>query len=353
MSARICVIGAGLAGAALAWRLAASPAAGSGITLAGDSPDPRDASRASGGLVRRFEIDPWHRANAEESLAELLSDPLLRKWAGYQRVGSTYILDTGRPDQAAALEAARAMDGVQIAGAAELAAHGWRGLPERAVAVCEHEAGYISPHELRTALTVDFAVRAGTVLLDGPVVGLERTRGDQGWSVRTAEGGSREFDTVVLATGAWTPALLRRHGWDPGDLTTKAIQYTLVAATGTRPTPFVDETSGLYGRPAENGVMLLGVPTESWAVDPDRLAVDPDLADRAVGLAAERLADLAVTRPLRSVVAADCYGERGGLALEPVAGAGDGIFTFTAGSGGSAKTTFAASAHAANVLLRG
>ncbi|GAA2004814.1 hypothetical protein GCM10009838_83820 [Catenulispora subtropica] len=348
----MCVVGAGLAGAALAWRLAGARSADVEICLAVDSPDPRDASRASGGLVRAFEIDPWHRGNAERSLAELLSDPLLRKWAGYRRAGSTYILDTGRPGHRAALAAARAMSGVRVAGAADLAADGWRGLPEHAFAVCEPDAGYLSPHDLRTALITDFAARRGATLL-GPVAGLERTRSGGPWRVRTVGDGPRECDVVVLATGAWTPALLRRHGWETAELTTKAIQYTQVRVAGRRPTPFVDETSGLYGRPDEDGVMLLGVPTESWGVDPDRLHAEPGLTDRAVRLAAERLPELLPGDRLRTVVAADCYGERAGLALEPVAAAGGGMFTFSAGSGGSAKTALAASAQAAHDLLRG
>ncbi|WP_194922898.1 FAD-dependent oxidoreductase [Catenulispora pinisilvae] len=354
MSARVCVIGAGLAGAALAWRLACSRCSGTEITLVGDSSEGRrDASRTSGGLVRAFDVDPWHRGNAEAGLAELLADPLLRKWAGYRRAGSTYILDTSRPDQLAALAAARAMAGVRIAEAAELAAEGWRGLPDHAVAAFEHEAGYISPHEFRKALTVDFAVRSGSVLLAGPVVDLERTHSGGSWNVRTPDGGSREYDVVVLATGAWTPALLHRQGWRAAGLTTKAIQYTLVEVAGHRPAPFIDETSGLFGRPAADGVMLLGVPTESWGVDPDRLDTDPELTDRALHLAAERLPGLTPTARLRTVVAADCYGDRAGLTLEPVAAAGGGVFTFSAGSGGSAKTVLPASTHAAEQLLHG
>ncbi|HEX8768482.1 MAG TPA: hypothetical protein VF714_08940, partial [Jatrophihabitans sp.] len=46
----------------------------------------------------------------------------------------------------------------------------------------------------------------------------------------------------------------------------------------------------------------------------------------------------------------DCYSTDSLLALRPVPGTGDRLFTFTGGSGGAAKTVLAASARAASQL---
>jgi hypothetical protein len=53
---------------------------------------------------------------------------------------------------------------------------------------------------------------------------------------------------------------------------------------------------------------------------------------------------------VRSVTAFDCFHAEPGLALRPV-GTGQGLFTFTGGGGGAAKTSLVASRLAADSLL--
>ena len=96
---RICVVGTGLAGSLLAWRLAADRTVR--VDLAG-SPA-ADATTASGGVARGFETLPEQRELALDSLRELLDSALLRAWSGYRETGSTYV-PSGLP--AAELETA-------------------------------------------------------------------------------------------------------------------------------------------------------------------------------------------------------------------------------------------------------
>jgi glycine/D-amino acid oxidase-like deaminating enzyme len=166
-------------------------------------------------------------------------------------------------------------------------------------------------------------------------------------------GAAHQCDVVVLAAGAWTPSLLRAGGWDAGDLRSKAIQYTVHRTTGWRPQAFVDEPSGLYGKPTSDGGVLLGVPTEAWNVSPDAPGIDPALSRRAQELALSRFPQLRLAGAAEPTSAADCYCTEARLALRPVLGAENGLLTYTGGSGGAAKTALAASRQAASQLVDG
>ena len=189
----------------------------------------------------------------------------------------------------------------------------------------------MSPARLRDALLS----RVGSVH-DTAVAGVSA-----GPAVRLADGSARHFDAVVVAAGAWSGPLL-----DAAGLRTKKIQYTVYADRVAGLGAFVDETTGLYGRPGAGGTLLLGLPTDEWDVNPGEVRADPALAARVSATARERLGR-APGPALRTVASFDCYAD-GGLALRPVAG---GLFSFTGGSGGAAKTALAASRRAADTLL--
>ena len=319
---RIAIVGDGVAGALLGWRLTR---AGAAVTVH-TGPARPDATAVSGGLVRAFETDPEVCRLAAESLAELLGHPALARAVAYRETGSTYVLadadDLDRPLKELDDRLPGAVTVVERAGLL-----GWRGLPVGAVGVLERRAGNLSVDLLRR-----FALAAVTCVPAPPdVLGLLPA-----------------YDVVVLATGRWTPALLAAAG-RPGPVRTKAVQYALYPAAGWTPTAFVDETSGLYGRPAPDGTVLLGVPSDRWDVDPDAPAADDVLVARAAELARERFG-VTVGPPAAVVAGADAYTDPPLLALRPVPGV-EGLHTFTGGSGGAAKYALAASRAAAAGLL--
>jgi glycine/D-amino acid oxidase-like deaminating enzyme len=169
-------------------------------------------------------------------------------------------------------------------------------------------------------------------------------------TVRLHTGETRAADAVVLATGPWTPALLaegRAACATHPELVTKHIQYGIHEVEGPPLPSFVDETTGLYGRPAGPGRLLLGVPSTRCGVDPARPVAEEGLVGRTRDAARRRLPEHRFGRTVRTVVACDCYCEPAGLALRRVAGH---LFTFTGGSGGAAKTALAASRAAATEL---
>ncbi|KUO18768.1 FAD-dependent oxidoreductase [Streptomyces dysideae] len=341
----VAIVGGGLAGAALAWRLSRR---GVRVTVfTGGSSRWADATGASGGLVRGFEPDPAAAAAATESLAEFRRDPVLRSWAGYQELTSTYVLapddDTDRTEAAV-----RVVDGLLPGSARIRPAAGlpFRGLPAGALAVVERHAGYISPARLRSSLLTD-AVEAGSELCHVPVTGA---RPDP--AVVLAGGEVRRCDALVLAVGPWTPRLLDQWGLPGQRLRTKQIQYTLGRAAPPGLGAFVDDTSGLYGRPVSAGLFLLGLPSDRWQIDPADVAADPALARRVTIRAAERLGLGAWPGAgARTVASLDCYpAGRGGLRLRG-AMPGCPVFTFTGGSGGAAKTALFAARRAAAELV--
>ena len=331
---KICIVGAGLAGALLAWRLSGRP--GVELSLAPGPQEFDDATAVSGGAVRAYENAAVQRSLALDSLAELLDSPVLQEWSGYRATGSVYLPSDTAGLAGAVSEIEAVVPGsacvLDTAGLLDL---GWAGAPDGSLAVLERRAGFVDPDRLRRSVLGE--VVAGTsvdVLPHGMVEPMP-----DGFSLA---GERYRFDVVVLATGAATPGLLNRSG-----LRTKRIQYSVHAVSGWRPTVFCDESTGLYGIPRADGTLLLGLATQAWDVPPTDRTFDPELTNRAAHLAQERFPRLRLGEPLRTVAVPDCYSDTADLRLRPVEDAAGRLFTFTGGSGGAAKTALAASGRAA------
>ena len=362
---RVLVAGGGLAGSLLAWRLAQQR--GTQIELitgrAGPSkPRPvTDATAASGGAVRAYDALPEQRELAIASLVELLASPVLRDWASYRETGFAYLHAgpadgpaDGLADGRAEIERAVAEIERALPGSAELTSPaeafggqdggpGWAGDEAgdgaRAV-VRERRAGYTSPGRLRDAVLADLAARSCAVLRDATLDSAADFAG----------GNTAGYDAVVLAAGAWTPALLRASGRPAGGYRTRSIQYTVYDAGPVRPTAFADERTGLYGLPTADGGLLLGLPTTEWDVPPGAAKATLSLHEAAARLAAGCFPRLKLGEARQRVAAVDCYCDPPVLALREVSGQPPRLFTFTGGSGGAAKSALAASLRAARQL---
>ncbi|HEU5471315.1 MAG TPA: FAD-dependent oxidoreductase [Actinophytocola sp.] len=341
---RIGVVGAGVAGALLAWRLRqAAPRIA--VHLYTATPRGADATGASGGLVRGFECAPDACRVAAASLAELRADPALRAAAAYQEIGSVYLLPPGVDPAGSVPVLDELLPGsaTVLAGAELAARYPFRDLPAGTTAVAERRAGYLSPARLRDAV-LDRLAAAGLTIRAMPVRAVLPDP-----ALVLADGTSAGYDTVVIAAGAWTPGLLAASGLPAEGLTTKQIQYTVYPGRSPGLGAFVDDGTGLYGRPAADG-LLLGLPSDRWGVDPAGVRPDPRLVRQVAETARYRLGLPAATdRPLRTVASFDCYHDRPGLMLRAT-GAGAAVLTFTGGSGGAAKTALAASRTAAGTL---
>lgn len=343
---RICVIGGGLAGSLLAWRLGPLTGQAGQLDLIVGADDGHDATEASGGGIRAYETHPVQRRLAADSMRELRSSRVLREWADFRRTGSAYLREGSDELSGELAEVDRCLYGsISIVTGDELARAGWAGLPAGTVAVVERFAGYISPARLRGRVLADLAARRRATVRAGTVESLQ-PRTDGTIDCRLADGATRRYDAVVVAAGAWTPTLLRASGLPADGYRTKSIQYTIYPAGGWRPPVFVDETSGLFGRPTADGALLLGLPTQSWGSVPGRAPGTAALHTEAARIARVRFPRLRLGPPRTQVSATDCYAGQPVLRLRPV-GAAPRLYTFTGGSGGSVKTALAASALAA------
>lgn len=344
---RACIVGGGLAGALLAWRLArAADGWDIELVLGGDRPD---ATSASGGAVRAYEADPEQRRLATAGMVELLASRTLRRWADFRQVESVYLRRDGDGLAGAVAEIELLLPGsAGLAGPAELERRGWAGVHAGATAVLERLAGYVSPASLRAAVLTEDLLRRRVSVREGPLGAVTpladgTVRCDVAGEVRT-------HDLVVLAVGPWTPAVLAAAGLPAAGYRTKSIQYAVHRVGEWRPPQFVDEVTGLFGRPTAEGGLLLGLPTEQWGVGPDHPPVTPALGESAAGLARARFPGLRLGPAGRQVGSCDCYAADPGLALRRVADS-HGLFTFTGGAGGAAKTALAASHRAAVQLV--
>lgn len=319
------VIGGGIAGVLLSWRLAEHAE----VELWTGPVERVDATRVSGGAVRGWEPDPAQRWLALDSLCELHADHRLREWARYTETGFLVAVGDLRTVEDAAAEIDHGVPGsVELLSARALTRHGWAGLPWGGGGLLERRAGHIDPHALRAAVLADLRRRPTVTVLDA--AGPAQSTG---------------ADVTVVAAGAWTPSLLAAMGRPAVDLRTKLVEYAVHPTGGWRPTPFIDTLTGLFGRPTPDG-LLLGLPSAQWDVPPGERV--PEASDLPARLAEARFPRLVLGPPSRRAAVPDCYVADGLLRLRPVDGS---LFTFTGGSGGAAKTALAASRIAADELI--
>ncbi|RKT54851.1 NAD(P)/FAD-dependent oxidoreductase [Saccharothrix australiensis] len=334
------MIGGGLAGSLLAWRLREASRRVRVEVVVGRRATP-DASAVSGGLVRGFEPDPVACRDAADSLAEVRGDARLREGGGYREIGSLYVVRAGVDPAGSVRVVEERLPGSPVVVDARVLRDrfGLRDPEGRAVGVVERHAGHLSPARLR-----DSAL-AWAADLGAEVVRADAVEVRDGPAVRTCDGAERRYDVLVVATGAWTPGLVD-HG---GALRVKQIQYGVHPLVLPGVGAFVDDDTGLYGRPWAAGAFLVGMGGDRWDVGPGEAAPDRALADRVLA-AVRRRFGVVGGPPDRLVASCDCWSSPAGLRLRPVAGR-PGLCTFTGGSGGAAKTVVAASRTAAGELL--
>lgn len=338
-----------MAGTLLAWRLAQCREI-ERVDLLLDEYTRQDASLASDDVVRAYEPQPELRRLAVESLTELRGSRVLRDWCEYRETGSLYLRsdDPGLVMDLGKIEAALPRSATVLS-SAELAALGWGELPYGTVGLFERFAGNVSPSLLRDAVVTDLTMRQSAVLT---AVSATAVTPGPGETVNCIVGGRRrQYDAAVLAAGAWTPRMLVANGFVPDGLRTKSIRHTVYDASGWRPPPFVDDTTGLHGVPTIDGRMLLSMSRQRWSVATGREPVTSGGRDEMRQLATLRLPHLRLGAAVRSVDASDRHCDPSGLSLRPVRGGEGRVWTFTGGSGCSVQMALAASRQAAERLV--
>jgi len=156
-------------------------------------------------------------------------------------------------------------------------------------AAYEPGSGYADP-VLTTLAFLEQARSRGLRVADGAAVLGLRLEDDRVCGADTNLG-EVEARTTVLAGGAWTAALLSRHGIEL-PIRSREIGTCLVDGSRLPPAPacltYIDDVTGGYFRPDDTGALVAGVPVERWDVDPD--AELPPLELAQLEQARERLA---------------------------------------------------------------
>ncbi|MEV6346529.1 FAD-dependent oxidoreductase [Actinoplanes sp. NPDC051851] len=199
----VAVVGAGLTGAATAWRLAQR---GVAVTLL-ERAAPAHAQGSSHGSARIFRHaypDPFHVRLVAESRSHW--DELAGA-AGEQFIRPTGSLDFGSVRDPAALASVLAAVGVEHELlSASAAAQRWPGIRTGDGPVLWHPGAGVIDAERAVLAMVALARAAGaTVHTDWTLTGLVETGGRV--ALRSADGEMLTVDHVVVAAGGWLPSL--------------------------------------------------------------------------------------------------------------------------------------------------
>jgi glycine/D-amino acid oxidase-like deaminating enzyme len=322
----ICIVGAGLAGSALASNLAA---AGLRIALieAGVCPG-RGASAYSGGIVRAFDED---RVQAELALQGV------RDWLGtafpvdpVRRCGVFNVIGAESADRAAELirDISAPDYPIELLGqaAARAVAPGLNLASDREVVIYEPLGGTVDV-KLAARLMLSAARGSGAVVLEHATV--ERMRKiDRGVRLE-ARDFALECTVAVIAAGPWSSRWLGKSA-----LVVKRIQLSIARAPGIEHC-VVDQRRGGYAVPGSAGIVAAGSFDPPAVADPDQPG-PPCAARRSQHLALLEQLTGSTAEPLGELVGLDAYTPD----LLPRTGFDDAdraIYAFTGCSGRGAK----------------
>jgi sarcosine oxidase len=204
-SSKYVVLGAGLAGASTAWRLAGR---GHEVTVL-ERAEPATPDGSSHGSARIFRYAYAERFWVDLVIRARAGFTELEKLSGRQLITSTGSLDFGAQRQPAAIAALLAAAGVEheLLGA-EQARERW---PQIAVDgdVLWHPAAGVIDAESTVHALLDAARQEGAqVLTHWPVRSVEKTT--TGFAVISQDGRILDAERVVVAAGGWLPDLLPR-----------------------------------------------------------------------------------------------------------------------------------------------
>jgi|HigsolmetaAR204D_1030405.scaffolds.fasta_scaffold07597_3 D-arginine dehydrogenase len=347
--ADIAVIGAGVAGASLAWAIAPQRRV---LVLEREAQPGYHASGRSAAQFSETYGNAVVRALSSGSRDFYFRPP--RDFDGYALTGPRGTMMVGLDEDPAMLdrlaeEVSALSPGVRRLTPDEVLARVPILRPERVTgAVIEPEARDIDTNVVLQGFLRGLRREGGDVLTDAEVTGLSRTAG--GWRVET-RAGTVEAGIVVNAAGAWADRIAALAGAHAVGLTPKRRTACLIDAQGhaVDDWPLVVDTRETFYFKPDAGKLLLSpadeTPTEPCDAQPEELdvAIAADRLERATTLAVRRVSHR--WAGLRTF-AAD---------KTPVVGFDDDLpgFFWLAGQGGYGFQTAPAMARLAAALLLG
>ncbi len=283
------VVGGGIVGAAIAWRLAKD---GMAVTLLEKGAIGREASWAAGGMLTPVHLAEYPPALAEACGASLaLYEPLCREVAAASSVDPEYrvtglvllVTDDAGEEAARLLEAWKRERGqpVESLSRDEAVVREPHLTPRLRRALYLPDIAQVRNNRMAVALCAAAASRGADIRPDTPVTGFLRVPGRVN-GVKTARGDVYAGATV-LAAGAWSPELLRSVGLD---LKVRPVKGQMLLAGG--PPDFCRHMileGETYLIPGCDGRILVGSTLEEKGFDKTvTLEATGDLAQRGARL---------------------------------------------------------------------
>jgi D-arginine dehydrogenase len=348
------IVGAGIAGASLAWRLAQAGLAPRVVLLeAEDQPGYHSTGRSAAMFMPSYG-PPAVRALTRASRAFYASPP-----SGFATGpllvprGVLYVAAPGQAEMLDALQAelAPACPGLQRFDAAATLARAPCLRPERVLAALwDPESTDIDVHALHQGFLRGFRQAGGTLRTDAGVVGAAREAADAAWRLRLADRSEVRARQVVNAAGAWGDAVAALFGAAPvGLVPRRRSAFTFrapdgVATAGWPAVVGVDE--GWYFKP--DAGQLLGSPANADDTLPHD--VQPEELDIALGIhRIEAMTDLRIARPTATWAGLRSFVPDGELVIG-FDGACPGFFWLVGQGGYGIQSAAGASALAASLL---
>jgi sarcosine oxidase, subunit beta len=310
-TADVVVVGGGVIGTSIAFALASAGV--KRVVLLEKSALANGASGRSSALVR------MHYTNAEDARLAWASYPVFRDWV--ERMGGppvfrrTGVLAVVGPEDAAALRSnVEILRGIGIDTTAvspgELETlQPCLNVDDIGAAAYEPASGYASPADVVEGFRRQAHARGAQIRQWTPVTRIVR-RESAVTGVDTPAG-RIDAGAVVLAAGAWAPALCKQIGFTL-DARPKAIDTMLVTRPPELSTPHMvvlDHVQGTYFRPESDVLTIAGVPCQVWDIDPDTMATGLPASAPLEGaqLLTQRFPAMQGAELARGYRAFDCY----------------------------------------------
>jgi sarcosine oxidase subunit beta len=259
-TADVVIVGGGIEGAAAAWAL--SQRGVTNVVVAERSTVGAGMTGKSSGIVRCHYGVSSLAAMASVGLEVFeKSHEIFGTDIGFRQTG--YVVGVGDPDTNSlrkSLAAQRAVgvqtEEIDAADVARLWPHA--DLTPFGAFAWEARGGYGDAYQTAQAFAAS-ARAAGVRILQGANVTGLLTAGDRVTGVRLADGSEMSTDTVVVAAGVWTPALLSPHGIDVPIRVVREQLVTIAPGVEIGSVPvFSDLVSLQYIRPELGGELLFG-----------------------------------------------------------------------------------------------
>ena len=357
LRADIAIVGAGIAGASLAWRLAAHPRRPRVLLLEREEQPGYHSTGRSAAMFMASYGPPGVRALTRASEAFYTAPPA--ELAMGRLLTARGVIYLAAPEQLAALQAlhtelAATCPGLRELDAAEILARVPSLRPERVAAgLLDPDSQDLDVHALHQGFLRGLRAAGGTLRCQAELIEVTR-HAERAWTLRLADGQWVEVEAgcVVNAAGAWADAVARRCGAPPVGLQPRRRSaFTFDAPPGVDVSGcplLVDVDERWYLKP--DAGRLLGSPAN--ADDCPAHDVRPEELDIALGIhAIETATTLQIRRPAATWAGLRTFAPDGELVIGWDS-ACPGLF-WCAGQGGYGIQSAAAASELAAALLMG